>query len=210
MKRRKLRGFVLPTLYLLIIGAVFVGVNYLGKSLNLDSYASYDFVMSAFKNNVVSVAKEEKSDTIVKPFASDKVNVSKGYYDINAEETSQQNSLIYYENTYMENTGVLYTSTEKFDAIATMDGTIKDIKEDEILGIVVEVENTSKVTTIYYSLGELNVAVGDTIKQGDVIGTSGTNKLENDNNNVLLFEVYIDGNLKNPDEFYNMKISELN
>jgi len=209
MKRRKLRGFVLPTLYLLIIGAVFVGVNYLGKSLNLDSYDSYNFVMSAFKNNVVSVAKEE-SDSIVKPFASDKVQVSKGFYDINAEESSQQKSLIYYERTYMENTGVLYTSTEKFDAIATMDGTIKDIKEDEVLGIVVEVENTSKVTTIYYSLGELNVAVGDTIKQGDVIGTSGTNKLESENTNALLFEVYIDGNLKNPEEFYNMKKSELN
>ena len=209
MKRRKLRGFVLPTLYLLIIGAVFVGVNFLGKSLNFDSYDSYNFVMSAFKNNVVTVAKEE-NDTIVKPYASDKVEVSKGYYDINAEEKTQQNSLIYYEKTYMENTGILYASTEKFDAIATMDGTIKNIKEDEILGIVVEVENNSKVTTIYYSLGELNVAVGDSVKQGDVIGTSGTNKLETENKNVLLFEVYIDGNLKNPEEFYNMKISELN
>ena len=209
MKRRKLRGFVLPTLYLLIIGAVFVGVNYLGKSLNLDSYDSYNFVMSAFKNGIVSVVKEE-NDTIVKPFVSDKVQVGKNYYDINAEETTQQNSLIYYERTYMENTGILYTSTEKFDVIATMDGTIKDIKEDEILGIVVEVENTSKVTTLYYSLGELSVAVGDTVTQGDVIGTSGTNKIESENNNVLLFEVYIDGNLKNPEEFYNMKISELN
>lgn len=209
MKRRKLRGFVLPTLYLLIIGATFVGVNFLGKSLAKNSYDRYNFVMSAFKNNIVSVVKEE-TDSIVKPFNSDKVEVGKGYYDINAEASAQQNSLIYYEKTYMENTGILYTSTEKFDAIATMDGTIKNIKEDEILGIVVEVENTKKVTNIYYSLGELNVAVGDTVKQGDVIGTSGTNKLETEDKNVLLFEVYIDGNLKNPEEYYDMKISELN
>lgn len=209
MKRRKLRGFVLPTLYLLIIAAVFVGVNFLGKSLNVDSYTSYDFVMSAFKNNVVSVLSED-NDTIIKPYASDKVTISKGYYDIESDEKSQQKSLIYYEKTYMENTGILYTANEKFDALATMDGTIKNIKEDEVLGVVVEVENSNKVTTIYYSLGELNVAVGDTVKQGDVIGTSGTNKLENEENSVLLFEVYIDGNLVNPDEFYNMKISELN
>lgn len=209
MKKRKLRGFVLPTLYLLIIAAVFVGVNILGKSLNFDSYDSYNFVMSAFKNNVVSVVSEE-NDSILKPYASDKVEVLKGYYDFKADEASQQNSLIYYENTYMENTGILYTSSEKFDAIATMDGVVKNIKEDEILGIIVEVENTSKVTTIYYSLSELNVSVGDSVKQGDVIGISGTNKLENTQNNVLLFEVYIDGNLKNPEEFYTMKISELN
>ena len=209
MKKRKLRGFVLPTLYLLIIATVFVGVNVFGKSLNTDSYHSYNFVMSAFKNKIVSVAKEE-NDLIVKPYASDKVSIAKGYYDIKSESKDQLNSLIYYENTYMENTGILYSSDEKFDAIASMDGTIKDIKEDEILGIVVEVENTKKVTTIYYSLGELNVAVGDTIKKGDVIGTSGTNKLETSASNVLLFEVYVDGNLKNPEEFYNMKISDLN
>jgi len=53
------------------------------------------------------------------------------------------------------------------------------------------------------------VAVGDTVEQGDTIGTSGTNKIESKNSNVLLFEVYIDGNLTNPEDFYNMKISEL-
>ena len=208
MKQRKLRGYVLPTLYLMIIAAVFIGVNFLGKSLNVDYYATYDFVMSAFKNNVVSVVSKE-NDTIVKPFASDKVTVSKGYYDIKADETSQQNSLIYYEKTYMENTGILYTASEKFDALATMDGTIKNIKEDEILGIVVEVINTDKVSTIYYSLGELNVAVGDLVKQGDVIGTSGPNKLDSTENNSMLFEVYINGNLVNPEDYYNMKINEL-
>ena len=107
----------------------------------------------------------------------------------------------------MENTGILYTAPEKFDAIATMDGTIKNIKEDAILGIVVEVLNSDKVTTIYYSLSELNLAVGDSIKQGDVIGISGTNKIDSSSNNMILFEVYIDGNLVNPEEYYNMQLS---
>ncbi|MBQ6687397.1 MAG: M23 family metallopeptidase [Bacilli bacterium] len=208
MKKRKLRGYVLPTLYLIIIAAVFVGVNVFGKSLKTISYDSYDFVMSAFKNNVVSVVKDE-DDTIIKPFASDKVEVAKGYYDISADDKQQQNALIYYEKTYMENTGILYKAQEKFDALATMDGTIKDIKEDEILGIVVEVQNSSKVTTIYYSLSELNVAIGDSVKKGDVIGISGTNKLESQESNVMLFEVYVDGNVVNPEDYYNMKISEL-
>lgn len=209
MKKRKLRSFVLPTVYLLLIAAVFVVVNVLGNSLKGISYDSYNFVMSAFKNNVVSVVSNQ-TDKIIKPYASDKVAVKKGYYDINANEASQQNSLIYYEKTYMENTGILYSANEKFDALATMDGTIKDIKEDEILGVVVEVQNTEKLTTIYYSLGELNVAVGDQVKQGDVIGTSGTNKIETEVSNLMLFEVYIDGNLVNPETFYNMKQSELN
>jgi len=164
--------------------------------------------MSAFKNNVVSVVNTTNNN-VAKPYASEKVVVNKNYYDINADEKKQQNSLIYYEKTYMENTGILYTASEKFDALATMDGTIKNIKEDEILGIVVEVINTDKVSTIYYSLGELNVAVGDLVKQGDVIGTSGPNKLDSTENNSMLFEVYINGNLVNPEDYYNMKINEL-
>lgn len=209
MKRRKLRKFVLPTLYLLIIGAVFVGVNIFGKSLQSVSYDNYNFVLSAFKNTVAPVVSN-KNTNVVKPYASEKVEVKKGYYEIDADEINQQNALIYYENTYMENTGVLYTANEKFDAIATMDGTVKNIKEDAILGIVVEVLNSDKVTTIYYSLSELNVAVGDSVKQGDVIGISGTNKIDSSSDNMMLFEVYIDGNLVNPENYYNMKLSDLN
>jgi len=208
MKKRKLRGYVLPTIYMMSIAAMFVGVNLLSKTIQGTTYDSYNFVMSAFKNNVVSVVNTTNNN-VAKPYASEKVVVNKNYYDINADEKKQQNSLIYYEKTYMENTGILYTASEKFDALATMDGTIKNIKEDEILGIVVEVINTDKVSTIYYSLGELNVAVGDLVKQGDVIGTSGPNKLDSTENNSMLFEVYINGNLVNPEDYYNMKINEL-
>ena len=50
---------------------------------------------------------------------------------------------------------------------------------------------------------------GDLIKQGDVIGTSGINKLESSSENMLLFEVIKGGEYINPDTFYNMKIEEL-
>ena len=48
------------------------------------------------------------------------------------------------------------------------------------------------------------------VKTGDIIGTSGSNKLENEKQNCLLFEVYLNGNLVNPIDFFEMKLEDLN
>ena len=109
----------------------------------------------------------------------------------------------------MENTGVLYTSDKEFDVIAVLDGTIKDIKQDELLGNVIEVVHSNDLVSVYYSLKDIEVNKGDKIVKGQTIGKSGSNKLENEKENCLLFEVYYKGNLINPEEFYNMNLEEL-
>ena len=41
MKKRKLKGFVLPTVYVLVIGVLFISVSFLGSTLqNQLNYAS--------------------------------------------------------------------------------------------------------------------------------------------------------------------------
>ena len=110
----------------------------------------------------------------------------------------------------MQNTGVLYSSDEAFEVLASIEGTVKDVKEDEILGSVVTVEHNSNVTVVYYSLSDVKVTAGMNVKTGDIIGTSGSNKLENEKQNCLLFEVYLNGNLVNPIDFFEMKLEDLN
>ena len=60
----------------------------------------------------------------------------------------------------------------------------------------------------YYSLGEVNVKVGEVLSQGDIIGTSGENNITTQSSN-LLFEVYYNGTLLNPEEFYLMDVTTL-
>ena len=109
----------------------------------------------------------------------------------------------------MKNTGVLYQADEVFDCVAVLSGTVLNIKEDDILGKVVEIEHNANLRTIYYSLGEVNVEVGEVLNQGDLIGTSGENNI-NDATSNLLFEVYYNGTLLNPEEFYEMDVASLN
>lgn len=209
--RLKLKRWATATIYLSLMLIVFVSMvfisnkldNYYGDSLNL-SYILKDFI-----DNDTPVANI-KTESIVKPF--DKENITKDidFYDKDADEESQQKSLILYENTYMPNTGILYTSEEQFDVLSTLDGKITKISKDELLGNVVEITHFNTLTTTYYSIDNVKVKENQTIKQGEVIGTSGKNNISSTSDNMMLFEVSLNGNNIDPENYYQMKLEDLN
>lgn len=215
MKKRKLKGYVLPTVYVLVIAVLFVSVSFLGSALQKELQYQ-DLATDALDDNVTPVIKEEENPTdvtteskIVKPFTASSVGISKSYYDMTDDEATQANSLVYYEKTYLQNSGVLYSSDETFDVLSTYDGTITNVTTDEILGNVVEITHNPNLKTVYYSLGEVTVKKDDIVKSGDIIGKSGDNLLEGEKENSLLIEVYYNGNTIDPEDFYNMNIEDL-
>ena len=215
MKKRKLKGYVLPTVYVLIIAVLFISVSFLGSALQKELQYQ-DLSTDVLDDDVTPVIKEEETPTdetteskIVKPFTSTSVGISKSYYDMTDDEATQQNSLVYYEQTYLQNSGVLYSSDEVFDVFATFDGTVTNVSTDEILGNVVEITHNPNLKTVYYSLGEVTVKKDDVVNCGDIIGKSGDNLLEGEKDNSLLVEVYYNGNTIDPEDFYNMNIEDL-
>ncbi len=217
MKKRKLKRFVLPTIYFIILGMMGIGITFLTQNIlekQVSSDDNYNYTMSVFEETDETITntnttKEKEKEKVVKPFTSEQVSVAKSFYNKDESSENQENSLIYYEKTYMPNTGVLYESDEVFEVVAVMDGTVKDIKTDEILGTVLTIEHSKKTTTIYYTLGETKVSVGDTVTKGQVIATSGTSKLQTNKSQTLLFEAYLDDVLINPETFYEKTIEEL-
>ena len=210
MKKRKLRGFVLPSIYIATIVVLAISITLFTKSLMpLDSTESYDYSVPVFSEEDSELVNENVSSVLKPsmPYIGDKVSVLKDYYDLDGDAESQEQSLIFYQNTYMPNTGILYQSDEVFEVIATIDGTIKDISQDEILGTMVTLEGES-ATCIYYTLGEVNVKVGGKVLQNDIIAKSGQSEIDT-TKQTLLFEVYMDGILTNPKVFFEKQINEL-
>lgn len=209
--RLKLKRWATATIYLSLILIVFVSMvfisnkldNYYGDSLNL-SYILKDFI-----DNDTPVANI-KTESIIKPFDKENITTDIDFYDKNTDEDSQQKSLILYENTYMPNTGILYTSEEQFDVLSTLDGKITKISKDELLGNVVEITHSNALTTTYYSIDNVKVKENQTIKQGEVIGTSGKNNISSTSDNMMLFEVSLNGNNIDPENYYQMKLEDLN
>ena len=210
MIKRKLKPWVIPTIYALVVAVVFTCLYILGNTIN-------DGFQSTNKNNVkdvlieedIPVNKEIESTKILKPYNGENVTIANKFYEKDADEKTQQNSLIYYENIYMQNTGILYNSDKQFNVIAVLDGTVKNIKEDKILGNVIEIEHGTNLTAFYQSVDNIKVKVGDQVKQGDLIATSGANNIENTKDNCLHFQVYNQGQLLNPETFYTMNLNEL-
>lgn len=212
MKKRKLKGFVLPTVYILVISLLFVSISFIGNALQNQFKYDSDLSVNALDDTVTPVIKDEESQEqvkIVKPFTSTAVGISKSYYDMQDDEQKQEESLVYYEQTYLQNSGVLYSSKEVFDVLSVLDGTVTNIFEDEILGNVVEITHNTNLKSLYYSLSEITVKKDDLVKSGQTIGKSGDNLLDDESENCLLLEVYYNGKTIDPEDFYNMNNDEL-
>lgn len=202
---RKLKKFVVPSLLGSVGLGLLVGIPlYMHETKPVQSNYKFTLLEKADKENIYPVLNEVEENKPLKPFLEETVGKTKDYYLKTDDEQTQINSLIYYENTFMPNTGILYSSDEIFDVIAVQEGTVTKVDEDNILGKYVEIEHSNGYKTMYYSLSETNVTVGKNVAKGDVIGISGSNKLEGIKSNNLLFETYLNGLLQDPEDFYNI------
>ncbi len=210
MKKYRLKSWVVISVYLLAVGAIVSSLYLVGKVLKSSlyddtnlSYIYHDLIRSTA---VVNSSADEK---IIKPFTLEEVSVVKGFYEKDAESKTQEQALIYYENTYMPNTGVLYGAKNSFDVISVADGTVESIVADELIGNIVTIKHTNNLISRYESINEVNVMVGDALKKGDVIGTAGENKIDSTYDYMLLFEVEHNGTFVNPENIFGMNVKEL-
>ena len=209
MKRKKLKKFVIPTLCGLLVVAVLLSFVLIDSTDNevAKTDSNFEYVNSSIISNYIPVATEEK--TIINPYGSDKVEISKKFYDINSTDEEKENAIIYYNDTYMQNSGVLYKSSESFDVISILEGTVIDVKTDEIFGNVVEVKHSNNLISTYQGLSTVNVKKDQLISQGEIIGKSGKLQLEETLENSLLFELIKDGKYVNPLNYINKNVNEL-
>lgn len=209
MTKKRLREWVIPTLGLFVLVGILFLYHIIGSMLNDDLIPEDTLFVDIIQNNEETIeVNEEIEYKAIKPYIDEKVSISKYFYNKTDEESKQQQSLIKYENIYMPNTGILYSSDNEFNIVASLEGRVTIVKEDEILGTIIEIEHTNNIVTIYQSVKDVNVKIGDIVKQGDLLAKSGSNKLENEKENCLHFEVYKEGNLINPESFYNLELNK--
>lgn len=75
---------------------------------------------------------------------------------------------------YEVHSGIDYKAEEGASVKAVYEGEITKISYDILLGNVITIKHSDNLSTTYGSLKDVKVAVGDTVKAGDEIGTVGS------------------------------------
>ena len=210
-KKYKLKGWVVFSVYVVSIVTIISSLYLVGKTLQgmIYSNESLSYVYRGLIDDAVPVISTTKNKKIIMPYQDETVKILKNFYDKDSDNITQENSLILYENTYMPNTGIMYGSDNVFDVLAVLDGTIESVTTDDILGNIITIRHTNNLTTTYESLNNVDVIVGQAVNQGDIIGKSGTNKVDASASSMMLFEVNFNGNNINPSKIYDKEINEL-
>ena len=210
MKKIKLKK---PALYGMCIG---IGTLLLGglwyadmsqQSLNTTE-EDHTYVSRLFDDGVTSVVSTQ--NVITKPYTNESVKALNSFYDYKGDEKSQQNAIINYETTYIQNNGIAYGGIDDtFDVVSVLAGKVTSVKEDKLIGKIVTIEHDNNIVTTYQSLSEVTVKEGDEVAQSTVIGKAGESNLEKDLGKHVLFEISIDGKYVNPDNCFNKTSQEL-
>lgn len=206
-----------PALYLAIAALLITGVVWYQSVENqtVDESQEDTQVTDVERNDLFDEEAEpvmDQQEIILMPVRNpEQTEIVTKFYDYNADQEDQEKGLILYNNRYYQSTGIdiVGPDGEPFEVLASLSGTVVEVKEDPLLGHVVSVEHDHDVMTYYASLADVVVKAGDEIKQGEVIGTAGKNIFGKDNGNHVHFEIRKNGHSVNPEAFFNQPVSKL-
>ena len=149
MKKVKLKKPALYGIYAGMFALLLAALYYVDFS-NSNLYKNNDdedlqYVSRLFGSDEVPVVNT--ASTIMRPYTDENVKIVQNFYDYKASEQDQENAITNYEQTYIQNMGVAYGGVEGgFDVISSLDGTVTSVKEDKLLGNIVEIQNSDKVS----------------------------------------------------------------
>ena len=210
MKKYRLKKKFLVVFYILVmvsfIGAIFAVDVYL-KEDNKKNPEIKNINKNVIDNDIPVINVE--STTIGKPHNNENVKILKEYYDYTSNEEKQENSILYYESTYLQNTSVAYGGVDSFEVVSILDGKVINVKKDELLGNIIEIEHDNNIVSVYQSVSEIKVKKNQIVKKGEVIALSGESNINKDLKSHLLFELLINNNIVNPENYIGKSISNL-
>ncbi|MCM1370276.1 MAG: M23 family metallopeptidase [Clostridium sp.] len=211
MTYRRLKKPVIYSAYLVGFILIISSILLIRKTV-LKNNDNTDYVTKTIFEDIIPVIGEDQENTveqIINPYTDPTVQITKNFYDYKANEKEQIDSIIYYEGTYIPSTGLTFKGEGTFDIVAILSGTVQSIKEDDLLGTIIEIKHEDDIISVYQSVKEVNVKENDTISQGQVIATSGNSNIDKESGEHLYFELIINNETVNPSDYIGKLVNEI-
>ncbi len=205
------KRWVFPTVYIVCAAIILTAALWFqATNKDQDQKQANPYSQTEKENPAVPVSKS--AELVKMPVADEsKAVVKKKFYDDKASEKEQENALVFYNDTYTANTGIDIAAKDgkAFDVVAALSGTVLKAEKDALLGYVVEVDSGNGVVTFYQSLEDVKVEAGDTVVQGDVLGTAGLSEVNKEAGYHVHFEIRKDGVAVNPETYLNKPVAQV-
>jgi len=208
-KKLKLKPYIIPSIYILVI--TIFAVSAMQKFEDVpEPLEDIRYVSNViFSNEVPVISTDTKEIVVIRPYTDNDVKIGKNFYNHEQTEQEQQNSIVNYENIYIQNSGIDYVKKDIFQVNAILDGTVISVNNNELLGNIIEIQHDKNMISVYQSLSTISVKEGDSVVRGQVIGKSGTSKINQELGNHLHFELFKSGQVVNPEDYYEKSTDEL-
>lgn len=190
-----------------------------GKDVALDS--SLPIIIPS--STTIPSSSSSKDDVVVnikdtlleRPFKDEDIEIKRYYFDKSLpEDDPSLEKAMYMENgRYISSVGLDFAHPDKsaFDVFVSAEGTVASITpNDKTFGNIVTVEHPETgLITLYASLGNIDVKLGQKLTAGTKIGTSGMSTINKDFGQSLHYEVLKDGVHLNPSKLFGKKLGEI-
>lgn len=202
------KRWVFPAIYLvsaalLISLIVYFQTNGMNTAKGPDKAKPNDNVTGKTEEPVIEV--NTSFEHIAMPVQNkDEVEVVTEFYDAAASEEKQEAALIVDGNSYRPSMGVdiSHKDGEEFKVVSALSGKVSAVRQDALLGNVIEIEHEKGLMTVYQSVKDIQVKAGDSVKQGEVLATSSTSQFNKEVNNHVHFEIRKDSKAVNPMTYF--------
>ncbi|WP_276353523.1 M23 family metallopeptidase [Cohnella caldifontis] len=122
------------------------------------------------------------------------------FYDASAPEEERQAAMIEHDNTFYPHTAIDLARKDgkDFNVQAALSGKVTVAEQTPTNGFEVHIQHAGGYETVYQSLKDVKVQVGQEVEQGDVIGAAGQSTLESAEGVHVHFEVLSNDQSVNP------------
>ena len=133
------------------------------------------------------------------------------FYDPEADEASQLAGLNSYHDQYYQSTGIALVSINDvaLPVVAALSGTVTSVKDDPLLGGVVELTHAESVQTYYAGLHDIAVEKDQTIKQFNQLDEMGESPFRQSLKSHVHFEVRVNNIPVNPNLYFDESVIKL-
>ena len=152
--------------------------------------------------------RQEQEDPNVEPTGGDDVivfdspvkdvNISKEYAEDHVVEDKTSGA-------WKAHLGIDYAGPEGTKVLAAFDGTVESIDNSLMDGVVITIVHNDNIKTVYKSVTNAAVSVGDKVTKGQEIAEMGTSTSEKADGCHLHFEVLVNGNPADPNDYLSSK-----